>query len=142
MPANAIRAQGTSVRRGNGATPEVFTHIGHIKGFDGPGGSASIIDSSTLDSTARNKLMGLKDEGSFSFRMNLLPGEVGQEGLRDDRDAAVLRNFQVVLTDEDATTLGFAGYVTEFRITGEVDGLVEAAVTIEIDGPVDWDAGA
>ncbi len=135
-PSNAINAQGVALKRGNGATPETFTIIGEITRFDGPGGSASVIDVTTLQSTAKEKRMGLIDEGQYTFTVNLDPTDVQQAGLRADRAARTLRNFQLVLTDASNTTLTFSAFVTEFKISGAVDQVITAAVTLEISGPV------
>jgi predicted secreted protein len=135
----AIVSEGILIQRGNGATPtEIFTTVGEITDFDGPGGSASVIDVTNLESTAKEKLMGLKDEGQFSFNANLVPGDVGQTGLRTDRDNRTLRNFKVILTDAGTTTLTFSAYVLGFSISGAVDDKVGSSITLEISGNVTW----
>lgn len=137
---DAIPTQGVVVARGNGASPEVFNAIAEIRSFDGPGGSASVIDASSLDSTAREKLMGLPDEGQFSFEANLVKGDTnGQDALRADRAARVARNFKVTLPDgSPETEITFTAYVLEFRITGGVDEVITAAITLEITGAVSY----
>lgn len=134
----AIGAQGIVIERGNGANPEVFTAIGEITRFDGPNGSASIIDVTHLGSTAKEKRPGLQDNGQVTFDMNLVPGDVGQIGLRDDRASRVERSFRIVLTDEANTALAFAGFVTGFSISGGVDDKVAASAVVEVTGDVVW----
>lgn len=136
VPSNAINAQGVELRRGNGASPETFVIVGEITQFDGPGGSATVIDVSTLQSVAKEKRAGLPDEGQFTFQMNLDPSDVQQNALRADRAARVLRNFRLVLTDSSNTTLQFSALVLEFKISGAVDQVVKASVTLEISGAV------
>ncbi len=138
VPSNAITAQNVALLRGNGATPEVFTPIGEVTNFDGPGGSATVIDVTTLQSLAKEKRMGLQDEGQFTFEMNLDPSDTQQVGLRNDRTNRVLRNFRMVLTDTANTTLTFSAFVLEFKISGAVDEVVKANVTLEISGAVVW----
>lgn len=135
---DAIESQGVQIQRGNGATPEVFSTIAEITDFDGPGGSASEIDTTSLDSTAREFLMGLKDEGQFTFNSNLVPSDTAQSGLRSDRDNRTLRNFKVILTDASATTLTFSAYVMGFSISGGVDSKIGASITLRISGAVTW----
>lgn len=135
---SAIETQGTELKRGDGATPEVFTTVGEVVSFTGPGGSASVIDVTHLLSTAREKRMGLPDEGQFTFEVNLIPSDTAQIGLRTDRAARTLRNFQLVLTDVATTTLSFAAYVTGFSLSGGVDNVTKASVTLEISGAVTW----
>jgi hypothetical protein len=46
--------------------------------------------------------------------------------------------FAMQLTDTTPSTAGFFGYVTGFKVSAAVDGVVKVAVTVEIDGPVTW----
>lgn len=136
MSANALEAQGLVIKRGDGAVTEAFTAIPEIKTFSGPGGSASVIDVSDLDSTGKEKRMGLKDEGQLQFTINYIPGNAVHAGLRTDRTNRTLRNFQMVFTDTTATTWTFSAYVLGFSVAGAVDGVVEATVTLEISGSI------
>ena len=114
--------------------------VGEIVSFNGPGGSASIIDVSHLGSTRREKRMGLPDEGQFSFDVNLVPGDTGQVGLRADRSSRTKRTAILELTDDEAspTTITFEAYCTQFAIQGSVDDKIQASVTLEITGEATW----
>lgn len=136
MSSNAIEAQGTLLKRGDGAATEVFTAIPEIKTFSGPGGSASVIDVTDLSSTGKEKRMGLKDEGQLQFTINYIPDNAQHIALRQDRNDRVLRNFQMVFTDTGATQWDFSAYVTSFSVAGGVDGVIEATVTLEISGSI------
>lgn len=136
MSANALEAQGLIFKRGDGAATELFTAIPEIKSFSGPGGSASVIDVSDLNSTGKEKRMGLKDEGQIQLTINYLPKNAQHAGLRSDRGARTLRNFKMEFTDNPKTIWSFAAYVTGFSVTGSVDGVVEAQVTLEISGSI------
>lgn len=131
----AIESQGTLIKYSVGS-PTSFAPIGNIVGFSGPGGSASVIDVSNLDSTAREKLMGLPDEGQFTLNINYDPDNTAHIALRTARRARTRVEFQVTLTDSTNTLLTFAGYVLGLALTGAVDQPVKATMTIEIDGPV------
>lgn len=136
--ADCIESQGVSLQRGDGGGPEVFTSIGRVSDFSGPQGSAAVIDCTTLEDTAKVKLMGLPDEGQFSFTINLDPGNAQHIGLKDDRAARTKRNFQLILTDVATTTLSFAAFVVGFAVAGTVDDKVTTACTMEISGAVTW----
>jgi hypothetical protein len=138
----ALETQGTIISRGDGAPTELFEPIGEIISFNGPGGSASVIDVSSLQSVRREKRMGLPDEGQFTFEANLLPSDTAQEGCRADRANRALRNFQVTLTDEPPTVLTFSAYVLQFAVSGGVDAVVKLNATLEITGEVVWTPGA
>lgn len=137
MSSSALESQGMLIKRGDGASPEVFTTIPEIKSFNGPGGAASIIDVTDLSSTAKEKRMGLRDEGQLSLTLNYLPDNTVHDGLRTDRANRTLRHFQMVFTDTSPkTTWSFSAYVTGLAISGGVDGVVEANVTLEISGSI------
>lgn len=137
MSANALESQGMLFKRGDGASPEVFSAIPEVMTFAGPSGSASVIDVTDLSSAAKEKRMGLKDEGQVTFNINYLPSDTVHAGLRSDRSNRTLRNFQIIFTDDSpATQWDFAGYVTGFAVSGGVDGVVQASVTIEISGDI------
>lgn len=133
--AKAIQSQGIVIKYSVGS-PTLFAAVGNITGFGGPGGSASVIDVSNLDSTAHEKLMGLPDEGQFTLALNYDPDNTAHIDLRNARKSRTRCEFQVTLTDAVATVLTFAGYVLGFALAGAVDQQVKASLTIEIDGPV------
>ncbi len=134
----ALKSEGVILKRGDGAASEIFTAVAEIIDFDGPGGQAAVIDVTHLTSVAKEKLIGLPDEGQFSFNANLVPGDTPQAALRTDRDAGTLRNFTLTLTDSPATVLSFAAFVLEFRIAAGVDAKISVAITMEISGAVTW----
>lgn len=134
MTTGAIYTQGTVIARGNGASPEVFTAIGEVVDFTGPGGKSSIIDATHLGSTSKEKLIGLPDEGQFSMTLNYVPSDAMQQALRADRKAKVLRNFKVTLTDAGAEVQTFSAFVMGFAISGKVDDKVVAKIDLEISG--------
>ena len=137
MSSKALEAQGTLLKIGNGATPEIFTKISEIKTFSGPGGSASVIDVTDINSTAKEKRMGLADEGQLSFTINYIPDDTQHKALRAARASREETNFKLVFTDDSpSTTWDFAGFVTGFSVSGSVDNVIEASVTIEITGSI------
>lgn len=144
--AEYLESQGIKIKRGDGTTPtEAFTLIPHIMSFNGPGGQATVVDRTSLDSLAREKGMGLQDEGQFSFELAYDPKDEQHAGLLADRASRTLRNFEIELTDRDVTTkskIAFSAYVLGFVIQGGVDADVRASVTCEISGAVTITAGS
>jgi hypothetical protein len=137
MSSQALESQGMEIKIGDGNSPETFTAIPEIKTFTGPGGSAAVIDVTDLSSAAKEKRMGLADEGQLSFTINYIPTNTEHEALRDARATRVETNFQMVFTDDSPSTVwDFSGFVTGFAVSGAVDGVVEANVTIEITGEI------
>ena len=131
MASNAIETQGVTFTWNSQA-------IGEIVSFNGPGGSASVIDVTHLGSTRREKRMGIADEGQISFEINLVPGDAGQVALRADRSSRTKRTAVLTLTDTAGTTLTFDAYCMQFSIQGSVDNKIQASVTLEITGEVVW----
>lgn len=135
---NAINAKGTVVSIGTTAADpsgDTFTAIGEVLSWDGPGGSASLIDVSHLQSTAKEKRKGLRDSGQVTMNVNCIFGDAGQQALV----AAELEddpfNFRIVYAD--GTQDDFKALVMQFRPAGGgVDEVVRAQVTLEVTGAV------
>jgi hypothetical protein len=137
MSSNALEAQGMLLKIGNGASPEVFNTIPEIKTFSGPNGSATVIDVTDLSSAAKEKRLGLADEGQLSFTINYIPKNTYHALLRTQRDSRELTSFKMVFTDNSPkTTWSFSAFVQGFAVSGAVDGVVEATVTLEISGAI------
>jgi len=138
MSTNALDTQGVLLKRGDGASPEVFSSVAELLDFDGPSGAPSVRDVSDLSSTSMQKKLGLIDEGQFSFEVFLTPNETVQAGLIADRTAKTLRNFTLTLTDSPATVLSFAAYVLSVKPGGSKDDDIKGSITLEISGLVTW----
>ena len=136
MP-SAIESQGVVLAYSIGS-PTEFVTIANVTGFNGPGGAASVIDVSNLASTAKEKLMGLPDEGQFTLDLNLDPDAASHQALRNQRAARARTEFKITFTDVTPAVAQFSGFVLGFSIQGAVDAAIKASVTIEIDGPVTW----
>lgn len=140
MSSQALEAQGTVLKivdSTSPTSPPTFNAISEIKSFTGPGGAAAVIDVTDLSSTGKEKRMGLMDEGQLSFTMHYIPTDTEHIALRAARASREETQFQLVFTDNSpATTWDFSGFVTNFSISGAVDGVIEANVTIEITGAI------
>jgi len=127
-------------------TGNVFVPIGQVKSFTGPSGAAGIIDITNLASTAKEKLVALRDEGQVSMDvfLDLANATAMHIALKDDRAARELRKFDIKLTDESTTAgsqpsaLNFSAYVTNYSIAGSVDNAVTASITLEITSAITW----
>ena len=118
MSSNALEAQGMLIKIGNGASPQVFTTISEIKTFSGPTGSAAVIDVTDLSSTAKEKRMGLADEGQLSFTINYIPDNTQHTLLRTRRASREETDFKMVFTDDSpSTTWSFSAFVTGFAVS-------------------------
>jgi len=133
----AIEAQGTQLQVAPGNSPDNFITICEIKTFSGPGGTAAVIDVTNLCSDKKEKRMGVPDEGQLTFTINYVPTDPAHDQLVDDRSTRVLRNFRIVFNNgSPATTWTFSAYVMGFAVSGAVDAVIEASVTLEITGSI------
>ena len=81
--------------------------------------------------------MGLADEGQLSFTINYIPDNTQHTLLRTRRASRDETDFKMVFTDDSpSTTWSFSAFVTGFAVSGAVDNVVEANVTLEITGSI------
>lgn len=131
----AMNFQGSLLKIGNGASPEVFNTVGQLQGFNDVGPQRSVLDATTTESTAREKVSGLIDGGQITNPLLYDPTDTnGQQAMLAALADGLERNFQIVLPDSPATTVEFAGLVTMFKISGAVDQLIQANITIDVNG--------
>lgn len=122
--------------------------VGEIKSISGPSGSAGVIDITHLGSAAKEKMIGLPDEGQITLECNLLTSadNNAQQKLRIDRAARTMKAFIIRLNDNSSVTarmrLKGNAYCTGFSISGGVDDVVKASITLEISGALTWSTTA
>jgi len=124
----------TTYTSGGTFTPVTYTEVSEVTDWDGPGGAAAVIDVSHLQSTAKEKMMGLMDEGQLTLTVNWIPSDTGQLALQTARAARTLKNFR--LTYSDGTIQTFSAYVLNFSTAVSVDDRVVGSITLEISGLV------
>ncbi len=116
--------------------------IGEIVSIDGPSGSVNVIDITNLGSTAREKLVGIQDEGQVSMEVlsNFTTGSTGinQWKLRDLRQTGIKSFFDIRFTDlpvtpfTDPSAYFFEGFVTNYSNAVALDDAVKASIGLEI----------
>lgn len=120
------------------------TSYAQVKGFTDfsglGGGSAAVIDTTDFDSTAKEKGMGLPDEGQVSINLIYLPKDVGQQTMRAARGTRALTKFRLTLAD--GTKYEYSAFVLTFERGGASDEVVKASANLEISGSVTETVGA
>src|ERR1051325_2584261 len=134
MATKAFSAQGTLVKRGNGATVEVFTAIPDVKTIGGPTGSSDLLEATNLDSTAKEYVLGLADSGEIRLGLNWDPTSTQHQGLFTDWQNRTRRNFKIIFSDTGAADFSFAAFVQNYEISGGANAIVEASITLKITG--------
>ncbi len=134
----AIDTTGKTLTAANGTiTPLEWVEIGEVVSHDGPGGSAAVYETTHLQSTAKEKKIGLPDEGQLTLAVNwCLATDLGQQEASDARKARTEKNFKLTFSDD--STASFSGYVLGLSASGAVDDKVSGSITIEITGAVTW----
>ena len=133
---DAIAGVGAQFLLGDGTSSEGFDALAEVNSITGPSMSREQIDVTSLDSTDgyREFIGGFRDAGEITLNMNFTRDNyVTLMGEFEDDDS---RNMQIVFPDTDATTLDFAGVVTDLPITIPTDDKITVDVTIKITGPV------
>lgn len=138
MPASAASiTNGTVIKRGDGATPEVFTAVPEVFNIVPPSDESTEINVTHLTSAAKEVKFGLSDNGQVTLQMNYDADDATQEGLRTDKANKTLRNFQIVYPADISETHAFAAYVLSFKVDPiAVDERITASCVLRVSGAV------
>lgn len=129
-----VDTTGKTITAAGTATSVTFTNVANVKDFSGFDGSASEIDVTNLDSTAKEFRLGLVDPGQFTINIDYDSGNAGHVALRAKQVSGLLSNFKLTLPNTNVVT--FSGFVKKFSLAGGVDQVAKTAVDIRISGPV------
>ena len=137
MSDQALESQGMEIAMATADSPAVYTAIPEASEINFRTGSAAVIDVTDLASTAKEKRMGLQDEGQCTFTLNLIPQDAVHAELIAAKSDRLARNFRITLTDTPTpTTYYFSGFVLSVPIAASVDNVIKSSVVVEISGPV------
>jgi len=141
MASNAVAGVGTRFRRWNATTTE-WSDMAEINSITGPGMTRDTIDVTSLDSTGgyREFIAGFRNAGTVALAMNFT--RTTYDLMKTDFEDDDHQNYEIVLPDDEATTLEFEGLVTELPLTVPTDDKITADVTIQITGQVVVNSGA
>lgn len=121
--------------------------VGAVVSFSGPSGSANVIDVTSFDSTAKEKMIGIRDEGQVTMECLLSSSATDiHSKVRDDRATRRKGVWQIKMTDGSTidgypTMVDYDAYVTGFSIQGGVDNVVRASITQELTSACKWREG-
>jgi len=107
--------------------------VGEVIGFNGPNMNVNIIDVTHLESTAKEKMVGLYDGGEITLNVNCIVTNGGQTKLRECL-AERTQGCLMLQLDPSATTqkITIKGYVSGLNVSGAVDNVLRSDVTIAI----------
>lgn len=140
MP-DTIAGVGTQFRRWNSVGGE-WEAIAQINNIDGPGMTRDIIDTTALDTVGgyRTFITGFRNSGTITLEMNFTRDTY--ETMKGDFELAAAQNYEIVLPDDDSTTLEFEGLVTECPLTIPPGDKVTTRIVIQISGQVTLNSGS
>src|SRR5436189_3807579 len=96
---NAVIANGTTLRVGDGGSPETFTSVAEVVDAEQPSAVAGEIDVTHLLSAAKEFKAGLRDFGTANVTFNVNIGNPLQQQIEDDAATGVIRNYRIVYPD-------------------------------------------
>ena len=133
-----FRGSGTKFQLGDGTSPEVFADVADVISIGGPAITKDEIETTALDSSAKEFIGALDDPGEITMELNWNPQETGHVTLRTDAEGNVAKNYRVVWSDVSATQVTFNAEVMEFSINSEANDAVKASVRLKINGALTW----
>jgi predicted secreted protein len=135
MTSTALSAQGTKIEldTGTSGTPSFtdVTNVSDISGFDG---KAAEIDVTTLESTAKERRLGLQDWGTVTLATQINLKEASHAALLAAKKDGTERSFKVTLSD--GSMLAFNAFVTTFPIGAKVDSVYTGNIALSITGDI------
>jgi hypothetical protein len=135
--AEKLIGYGSKIRRGDGATPEVFTDVVQAYDISPPKPTVDEVDVTNLDSLnqAKEFIAGLIDYGECTFMVVYDPAEATHVELRNavgNMDAAC--NHQILYPDTGGTTETFEAWVKGFEPGMPIGDKLTASITLRVTG--------
>lgn len=129
-------AFGALLKKGDGASPEVFTAIAQIGDITGPDQKVDTIDTTTHNQANKYKAFigGLMEGGDVKLPVFFDPANATHTGLITTLEAGVLANYQLSLPVSPAVKWSFAGLITNLGHTYKMNGAVMADLTVKVSG--------
>lgn len=129
-------AFGTLLKKGDGASPEVFTSIAQVGGFSGVNQKADTIDITTHNQANAYKAFtaGLLEGGEVKFPIFFDAANATHSGLVTTFEARVAVNWQLVPPFSPAAKWSFSGLLIDIGHKYELNGAIMADITIKVSG--------
>lgn len=109
-----------------------FAKVGEVNNIGAPSGEAADIDTTHLESEAKEYLIGLPDNGNIEIAMNAVSGDTGQDELDAAKDAQERRWLKIEWSNGDVWSIKVL--VKKYTWSAGVDGKVDAAASFRTSG--------
>lgn len=116
--------------------------VGGLTDFNGPQVSRGEIETTTLESSAKEYALDLKDYGTFTSTMQTRMGDPAQKLLLDNMDTTDVLSFELTLPDDGfgngEVRIAFDARVQSFPIQGSQGAVITTSLTLRITGDVEF----
>ena len=102
-----------------------------------PDNAKEQLDSTDLDSTSKEYISGLGDNGEISFSVNIDLNNATHQALIADNNSGTTRYWKIRIPEAGVATytdITFAGYVGGFSADNSIDAVQNWSGTIVVDG--------
>jgi hypothetical protein len=114
-----------------------------VTGLDPVGSARSLIDVTTLCSTAREYRLALQDGQEINVEAFYDPADTTRAALRTAMENGDTLGFKIILADESpATEITWLGLVMAWNISAALDQVYNLRVTIKPTGPISFSSDA
>jgi hypothetical protein len=131
MAAIGKKTQGLKLQLGSTTSPQTFTNMAAITGFQGlNSGGATEIDATNFDSAIKEFIRGLRDGGSATFNINFDPDQSTHQTLWNLNRQGDTRQWRVLLASGEY--FEFNGFINNLQIDGSIDDILRGTMPIRI----------
>jgi predicted secreted protein len=136
---NAISSVGALLKKYTGTA---WVSVGEVINISGPTMSRETIDVTSLASTGgyREFIAGFRDPGTLTFTMNFT--RTDYETMKTDFESDTEVDYEMILPDDDVTSLEFSGLVTELPLNLDTGSQITCNITIKVTGQVTVNSGS
>lgn len=140
----AINSQGSKLLHAGSGSPGDYQEVEQVVSIGGPDGTLNLIDVSHLQSTRKEYLPGLADNGTIQVECNFTAGT--QQMLLFDmfNNSSDAQQFQIQIPHDSTRVLfykfSFNGIVSKWSLADAVDDKVKLSMTIQTTGGVTYAA--
>jgi predicted secreted protein len=136
---NAVASVGALLKKYTGTA---WVSVGEVINISGPTMSREIIDVTSLASIGGYKefIAGFRDPGTLTFTMNFTRADY--ETMKTDFESDTEKDYELILPDDDVTTLEFSGLVTELPLNLDPGSQITCNITIKVTGQVTVNSGS
>jgi predicted secreted protein len=136
---NAVSSVGALLKKYTGTA---WVSVGEVINITGPSMSRETIDVTSLASTGgyREFIAGFCDPGTVTFTMNFTRSDY--DTMKTDFESDTEVDYELILPDDDVTSLEFTGLVTELPLSLDPGSQITCNITIKVTGQVTVNSGS